>query len=201
MVRTRLDVKWFLRDLFLSRWFYSPDCTRTRLSSPVEYVVGSIRTLGARWAAPNLVGQLAEMGQRLYAPPNVKGWDGETLWINSSTLAARQKFASEVANLNDESPLGNSIDLSKFVPNDLKEPAAVVEALSDKLLQGDLPTEPRSDLAEYLVTLETEGDEEVSKTDRIQRGIETFRDDEDVRANRIRQAIGIVLSLPDYQSY
>ena len=36
--RTRLDVKWFLRELFQSRYFYSPECYRTRIASPAEFV-------------------------------------------------------------------------------------------------------------------------------------------------------------------
>jgi uncharacterized protein (DUF1800 family) len=32
---------------------------------------------------------LTQMGQSLYFPPNVKGWDGGRAWINSSTLVAR----------------------------------------------------------------------------------------------------------------
>jgi len=30
------------------------------------------------------------MGQRLFAPPSVKGWDGGRTWINTSTLFMRQ---------------------------------------------------------------------------------------------------------------
>ena len=48
--KTRLDVKWFLRDLFQSRYFFSPACYRSRISSPAEFVVGTVRTLGVRWA-------------------------------------------------------------------------------------------------------------------------------------------------------
>ena len=33
---TRLDVKWFLRELFQSRYLYSPECYRTRIASPAE---------------------------------------------------------------------------------------------------------------------------------------------------------------------
>src|SRR5262249_58185609 len=47
--RTQLNVKWFLRELFLSEYFYSEACDRTRIASPAEFVVGSIRTLGVRW--------------------------------------------------------------------------------------------------------------------------------------------------------
>ena len=63
--RTRLDVKWFLRELFQSRFFYSRECYRTRIASPVEFAVGTIRTMSAVWPAPEVVEFLGRMDQRL----------------------------------------------------------------------------------------------------------------------------------------
>jgi hypothetical protein len=36
-----------------------------------------------------LADDLRNLGQGVFFPPNVKGWDGGTAWINSSTLLAR----------------------------------------------------------------------------------------------------------------
>lgn len=196
--RTRLDVKWFLRELFLSRWFYSPSCYRTRLSSPAEFVVGSVRALDARWAAPALVEALDAMGQRLFAPPNVKGWDGETAWINSTTWAARLRFASTLAGLGsdgDDNPFAPGYDLSALVPRGLNDPARVVDALADALVQGDLPAAARSELAVALVA--GEGTEGAPADD----ARASFRDDEGFRAGRVREALGLVLALPEYHAY
>jgi uncharacterized protein (DUF1800 family) len=202
LVRTRLDVKWFLRELFLSRWFFSEACYRTRLASPIEFVVGSMRTLRARWAATDLVGHLARMGQRLYAPPNVKGWDGETAWINSSTLAARQTFAEDLSRLEaDDNPLGNTVDLAKFVPVELNDPSKVVDVLADVLMQGDLSSDTRAAIASFLVTPDEDDDDEEEEGDKAKRGAESFRDDQGVRSARVRRALGVVLSLPEYQAY
>ena len=48
--RTRLDVKWFLRELFQSRYFYSPECYRTRIASPAEFA--SARSAPSTSAGP-----------------------------------------------------------------------------------------------------------------------------------------------------
>jgi hypothetical protein len=37
-----------------------------------------------------------QLGQSLYHPPSVKGWDGGTAWLNSSTLLCRQNLALEL---------------------------------------------------------------------------------------------------------
>jgi Protein of unknown function (DUF1800) len=115
-VQTRLDVKWFLRELFQSRYFFSRDCYRTRISSPAEFVVGAIRTLGVRWAGPQVAEQLTSMGQALFAPPNVKGWDGETKWINSSTLTARASTAKQISEFDDDGPWAANFDVQTLVP-------------------------------------------------------------------------------------
>jgi uncharacterized protein (DUF1800 family) len=187
--RTRLDVKWFLRELFQSRYFYSPECYRTRIASPAEFVIGAIRTLDVRWSAPEVVDFLGRMDQRLLAPPNVKGWDGEQKWINSSTWAARVDCGRTIAQLDAEGGFGADLDIHRFVPANLKDPVRVINTLAAILLQDDLPPEARRDLAEFLVT----GDEG--------RNLESFRDDEDFRRQKTRLALGMILGLPEYHAY
>ncbi|HWC91187.1 MAG TPA: DUF1800 domain-containing protein, partial [Pirellulales bacterium] len=87
--RTQMNVKWFLRELFLSEYFFSQACYRQQITSPAEYIVGTIRTLGAHVSGTNLLTPMETMGQALLMPPNVKGWDGQRKWINSSTWIAR----------------------------------------------------------------------------------------------------------------
>ena len=53
-------------------------CYRKRISSPAEFAVGAVRTLGSDGPRPQVAEQMNEMGQALLEPPNVKGWDGET---------------------------------------------------------------------------------------------------------------------------
>ena len=187
--RTQLDVKWFLRDLFLSRYFYSNACYRTRISSPIESVVGAVRTLRPRWPAPDLVEHLDRMGQSLLAPPNVKGWDGERAWINSTTWAARLAFASEVARLADGNPLAPNLDVARIVPGDVSEPSQVVNLLAEHLLQGDLPEPARKAIAEALVV----GEKGPAP--------DQFRDDGDFRATRVREALATIVGLPEAQAY
>ena len=37
------------------------------------------------------------MGQSLFYPPSVKGWDGGRSWINASTVLARANLISDIA--------------------------------------------------------------------------------------------------------
>lgn len=67
------------------------------IKSPVEYVIGSVRLLGASVRERELVPALRSMGQEILNPPNVAGWPGDLYWINPSTLLTRFNFAARLA--------------------------------------------------------------------------------------------------------
>lgn len=79
-----------------SRHFFSEYAYRQRIKSPVEHVLGVVRIVRPATAPRELVGPLEQMGQALYAPPNVKGWVGGKAWLNSATVLARQNFAQSM---------------------------------------------------------------------------------------------------------
>jgi len=47
-----------------------------------------------RAPAERLQAATARMGQRLFEPPSVKGWEGQRRWINSSTMLVRMNAAT-----------------------------------------------------------------------------------------------------------
>lgn len=88
-----------LRPFLLALWthpeFYHPDLARSRVKSPVEWLVGLCRQLERPLPAPALASEItAQLGQKLFAPPNVKGWDGGITWINTASLQRRYEYAS-----------------------------------------------------------------------------------------------------------
>ena len=92
--KTDYDIADLVRRMLSSRHFFSAHAYRQRIKSPVEYVLGAVRTVYDGQPPPQrLVGWLEEMGQQLFAPPNVKGWPGGQSWLNTSTVLARVNFA------------------------------------------------------------------------------------------------------------
>lgn len=79
--------------LLRSNVFYSERAYRALVKSPVEFVVGAQRLFGIPGVAPQTLGALARMGQDVFAPPSVKGWDGGAAWLNSQSVLARENFA------------------------------------------------------------------------------------------------------------
>jgi hypothetical protein len=101
--RERYEIKPTLRELFLSEHFHDAALHGNKIKSPVELVVGAIRSIGAPARELGvLVDALDLMGQDLFNPPNVAGWAGGRAWINTSTLYARQNTLTYL--LTGESP-------------------------------------------------------------------------------------------------
>jgi len=93
------ELRAVLREIFNSELFYSERAMGAQIKSPVQYVVQTARLLEAQLPSP-LASQnaLRQMGQTLFAPPNVKGWDGGKAWITTSTLLFRYNFANYLIN-------------------------------------------------------------------------------------------------------
>ena len=88
------NFKPFLRVMLRSEEFYSPDIVRNEVKSPVVWLVGSVRMLENELPPPLICwGMLRQLGQDIFAPPNVKGWDGGITWITTNTLLARYNDA------------------------------------------------------------------------------------------------------------
>ena len=83
-----------VRELFASKLFYSAAARHAIIKSPLELVLGACRALVPR---PNLAAAnqaCIQLGQAIFAPPTVKGWEGGRLWINSASLLQRNNLAT-----------------------------------------------------------------------------------------------------------
>jgi uncharacterized protein (DUF1800 family) len=78
-----------------SNLFFSKFAIGRKVRSPVDLAVGLLRSLGATTSLLKLAQGTADLGQSLFQPPNVKGWDGGRMWINSSTLLGRANFVGQ----------------------------------------------------------------------------------------------------------
>ena len=99
------DIRAALRALLTSDAFYAPRARATLVKSPVDLVVGTLRQFQFTTvdAAPFAL-VAAQLGQNLFAPPNVKGWPGGEAWINSTTLLARKQFLDRLFRVEELRP-------------------------------------------------------------------------------------------------
>ncbi|RTL47578.1 MAG: DUF1800 domain-containing protein [Rhodocyclaceae bacterium] len=101
------DIKTVLRGLFMSPAFWARENRAALVKSPVDWVVGTARSLDMR-DIPALPTALAlrQLGQDLFAPPNVKGWPGGDAWINSNSLLARKQLVERLLRGEESSGAG-----------------------------------------------------------------------------------------------
>jgi len=96
LTRSKLNVKPALRELFASAEFFAPEHRVGLIKSPVDLVVGTLRTSATRITLPAAAEVLARLGQDLFEPPTVKGWEGGRQWMQTSTWILRWNFATEL---------------------------------------------------------------------------------------------------------
>jgi uncharacterized protein (DUF1800 family) len=116
--------------LLRSNVFYSSRAYRALVKSPVEFVVGLHRLCGIDTVHAAELGALGRMGQLLFRPPSVKGWDGGGAWLNSQSVLARENFASAL--LDSQPPLQG-----EGWPSTGETPAVAARMLVETILQGD----------------------------------------------------------------
>jgi uncharacterized protein (DUF1800 family) len=128
-----------------SKHFYSQAAYRQRIKSPVEFSAGLVRILEIPRPALNPLALSAAcdgQGQELFAPPNVEGWVGGQVWINSGTLLERTNWAADVIWGRSENGLA-PFDPLAWAAHDKLPPDRVAGALVELLLQSDLSDEAR----------------------------------------------------------
>ena len=122
------DVKTLLRHLLASPAFWAAENRGTIVKSPVDLLVGSVRSQGlALGEVVSLPNQLAALGQNLFEPPNVAGWPGAGDWLTPSRILLRNDMVGR---------------LSDYVENSLaeqSEPDAqiMVAASAEPSISGD----------------------------------------------------------------
>jgi len=80
-----------LKQMFASAHFYEPSNVGSRIKSPIQLIVTAMRSLQTPTRQLGALADAADlMGQSIFYPPSVKGWEGGRTWINTSTLFVRQ---------------------------------------------------------------------------------------------------------------
>ncbi len=84
------DMRPMLKNMFLSEVFYSDKSMGSHVKGPAELVIGAIRDLGVQDVNYGSVDSaIIAMGQTLFEPPNVAGWDEGSAWVNAERIFVR----------------------------------------------------------------------------------------------------------------
>ncbi|ETW95795.1 MAG: hypothetical protein ETSY1_29175 [Candidatus Entotheonella factor] len=163
--------------------FNDPKAYRSKIVTPLEFVVRTVRGLGAVSEGGDLPGELRRLGQRLFEFPVPTGY-GETGddWLNSNQLLERMRFVNRMA---FNTPGGNrsTTDPMTFCRAYGYETSEAIVSFWFRLMFGTNPSTLERRTALDVLT---------------DQGTQTF----DIAAadadTKLRRLVGTVLSFPGY---
>jgi len=149
-----------LEAIFRSQEFYGNAVVRQQVKSPVQWLVGSVRLLERELPRAQMSEQiLKSLGQDLFFPPNVKGWDGGLGWITTNNLLNRYNtayflvFGQNPLNGNSGRPRlkTGAVKLDKIFPEEArKDKVTALAYLQQRFIQGSLKPSQERALKEFL---------------------------------------------------
>jgi uncharacterized protein (DUF1800 family) len=175
-----------VRTVLSSNLFFSQAVYRTRVKSPVELALGIIRGLEGHVGTSALAVALEELGQDVFHPPSVKGWDGGQAWLNGQTFLLRQNLALALTSTED-ARFGHRTDpavLAHRLGKTTDE--QVLEHFLRLFLQGDVPQASRQRIRDYLGRSH-------------EQSVPVFWTTADAADHRVRTLCYLVLTLPEFQ--
>lgn len=87
------DIRTLVGMTLASEAFWLPEVRGTLIKSPVDLILGTIRTSGQLpdwWGSSD--SRMTSLGQNLFEAPNVAGWPGGPDWITPARLKLRQEM-------------------------------------------------------------------------------------------------------------
>jgi len=176
------EIRPVMRAIFESDEFYSSRAAQALVKGPAELMASTIRTLSLDVGLGNQFRRgMRAMGQELFYPPDVSGWEGGANWINSSTLLERINFANVVANAQKRNLTFDPTDLWDSTNPNFLDPQQQVDFFADLLLGGQLSQEARAALVDHMVKLRV-----------AYAGVLPVKE-------RLRSLVYLILASPDYQ--
>ena len=193
------NFKPLLRTIFSSEEFYAASLVRNQVKSPTQWLVGTVRMLEMQLPPPIVCwGLTRNLGQDLFAPPNVKGWDGGLSWITTNNLLARYNEAAALVQ-GDYSGMSGANFAKK--PGQGERAEKVLNRLRPQPVdvQKILTAEERSDKKALLAALETRLLQSKLKDKQTQAMKEFLDSQGKLDDGDILAAIRLVMSTPEYQ--
>jgi len=180
-----------MRTLLLSPQFSSAKAYRSRVKSPVEYVVGAYRALNVAGDGKQLPAIITATGQPVFDPPNVAGWPGDKVsayWLNSGTWMTRLNYVDQLL-VGGRKGVSEPLDVQGMInTNHIDTPERFVDYFASFLLDGQFATDRRAQLINYFNTSDTgKKDTQV-----------TLTSGKSYPINRVRGTLYLMMSAPEY---
>jgi len=133
-----------VRQVLHSAQFQNADSYYARYSWPVEYVVRALKEVGPiGFSANDTLTPLVNMGQQLFEPPDVNGWEVGPGWFSSGAMLARMNFAAQLT-------ANQRFNLRDATRPYRQSPESVLSYFLDRLSPMAFENAPYGELLNYL---------------------------------------------------
>ncbi|HUI82783.1 MAG TPA: DUF1800 domain-containing protein [Candidatus Binatia bacterium] len=161
------DLREVLRTMFHSTEFRAPQAYRSRVKTPFEFVVSSLRATQAEVSDPQpLLFMLNKMGQPLYGSQPPTGYSTRAdVWVNSAALLDRMNFGLALATnrlpgasfnpgqlMNSGAASSHAGLASATAPTEAADPYEAQRVLEQVLLAGDVSTQTHDTIEQRVVS-------------------------------------------------
>ncbi len=144
--KSKGDIKTTLKALFTDKEFFAPENYRTKIKSPFELAVSSIRALGAETnGGAQMLAMLNKLGEVPYGYQAPTGYpDTAEDWVNTGALLERLNYAIA---LSSNQIAGTRVDLKRF---EGKDKAAILDKAVSLVLAGEISPATKATLTKQL---------------------------------------------------
>ncbi len=145
-----------------------------KVRSPVELGAGFLVALDGSTDMFQLADAFERLGQGLFFPPSVKGWDGGRTWINSSTLLGRSNLIRTLID-SDKTRFGRKRLVDYLRKQNVQSAGDLIEHFQQTLFAVDIPGHARERIRDLYDHGATSSEE------------------------RVKEAVHAICTLPEFQ--
>ena len=183
---SNFNIKKMLRAIFTDDVFLSNKSYHAKIKSPAEFVVGTLKLLQIEQLDAGIPMAMERMGQSLFKPPNVKGWDGGAAWIATDKMMNRFNFAAKMSTERFNEVLDHTSPLALVEKQGLKNSKEIVNYFLSLMVDDDVPQSTHKRLIAYVAS------------DITGKPVETIPDQKTLDA-KLRGLTHLIMTLPSYQ--
>jgi uncharacterized protein (DUF1800 family) len=142
--RTGYDMRAVVQQVFTSPEFYDQTREFARYSWPAEFVVRAMKEIGhVGFSVNSALTPLVNMGQTLFEPPDVNGWELGRGWFSTGAMLARMNFAATLAT-------NQKFNLRDAARPYARTPQSLLSFLLDRMTPAPLAGDAYRSLLDYV---------------------------------------------------
>jgi uncharacterized protein (DUF1800 family) len=141
---TNFDMRAVVRSILTGPEFWDPSSFFTRYSWPTEFVVRAIKETGwVGFSVDSALTPLLNMGQQLFEPPDVNGWELGQGWFSTASTLSRMNFAATLTT-------NQRVNLRNEARPFAQTPQGVMSFVMERLSPASIDQTPYNELMGYL---------------------------------------------------